>query len=148
MVWVLAVDPGKMTGVALFDTEGPDGAPILLESHEFERDELEDWLTYILDPGEDIQVEVVAERYIIGDADSPWSLRELGVLSYLSRRGGCGEPKLQTPADAKAFAPNERLKKLGYWHKGGAGHALDAIRHGILYMVRKQLLSPRTLLND
>lgn len=148
MTLIVAVDPGKATGVALFRSHGTDD-PVLLESHEFGREDLEKWLEEKLlrsTAGEDVHV--VAERYIIGDADSPWSLRELGVLSYLSRKGGWGEPSLQSPADAKSFCPNERLKSLGYWHKGGAGHALDAVRHGILYMVRKQLLSAKTLLDN
>jgi hypothetical protein len=41
--------------------------------------------------------------------------------------------------------PNEALKKLEYWHRGGAGHALDAIRHGLLYLA-KNGWTPRKLL--
>jgi hypothetical protein len=125
------------------------GDPELLESHEFLRDDLERWLEEKLlrsTAGEDVQV--VAERYVIGKADSPWSLKYLGVLSYLSRKGGWGEPTIQTPAEAKSFAPNTLLKSLGFWHKGGEGHANDAIRHAIVYMVRQQRLSARTVLDD
>jgi hypothetical protein len=43
----------------------------------------------------------------------------------------------QSPADAKAMFSNEKIRKLEYWHKGGEGHALDAIRHALLYMVKK-----------
>lgn len=147
MTLLIAVDPGKMTGVALFEFF-EDGVPELLESHEFLRDELEAWLeTKLLKNYTGDDIEVVAERFKIGDIDAPWSLQELGVLSFLSRKGGWGEPTLQTPADAKAFVSNEKIKKLGYWHKGGAGHALDAVRHGVLYMVRKQLLSPGAMLS-
>lgn len=148
MTIIVSVDPGKMTGVALFRVHGTDD-PVLLESHEFLRDDLESWLEEKLlrsTAGE--PVEVVAERYVMGDKDSPWSLRYLGVLSYLSRKGGWGEPTIQTPAEAKSFAPNELLKSLDYWHKGGAGHANDAIRHAIVYMVRKQLLSAAKVLNS
>jgi hypothetical protein len=42
----------------------------------------------------------------------------------------------QSPADAKAMFDNPKLKKLDYWHKGGEGHALDAIRHGLLRLVK------------
>lgn len=144
MTLIVAVDPGKMTGVALFSSRGEE--PELLESHEFLRDDLERWLEDVLDSEED--VEVVAERYIMGDKDSQWSLKYLGVISYLSRKAGWGEPTIQTPADAKNFAPNDRIRALGYWHRGGAGHANDAIRHGVLYMVRKQLISAKSLLDD
>jgi hypothetical protein len=42
--------------------------------------------------------------------------------------------------------PNPALKHLGIWHKGGEGHANDAIRHGLLALVKtgwipKELLS-------
>lgn len=140
MTFILSVDPGKMTGVALFAERTADSVgPVLLKTDELTRDDLEKWLEFhLLDPlQEPGNVEVVAERYKIGDADAPWSLQMLGVLSYLSRKGGHSEPTLQTPADAKGFATNEMLQGLGYWHVGGAGHANDAIRHGVLYMVRK-----------
>lgn len=147
MTLIVAVDPGKMTGVALFESQIlPE--PTLIASHEFERDELEVWLEDVLQPTDIRRVEVVAERYVLSDLDSPWSLKYLGVLSYLSRKGGWGEPTIQTPADAKSFATDERIKQLGFWHRGGAGHANDAIRHGVLYMVRKQLISARSLLVD
>lgn len=137
MKYIMAIDPGKLTGVAVF-TVTEDGTPVLEGSAELHRDEFESWLEgWLLGYSE---IEVVAERYVIGDADSPWSLRMLGVLSYLSRKGGHGEPVLQTPADAKSFCTNERLKHLGYWHVGGEGHANDAIRHGVLYMVKQQLI--------
>lgn len=144
MITVLSVDPGKMTGVSLMTSDENNVEKI--ESHEFLRDELEQWLEDTLshyDPG---TLSVVAERFVISDVDAPWSLQELGVLSYLSRKHGHGEPVLQTPADAKAFVTNERLRALNVSHVGGAGHANDAIRHGILYMVRKHLLSGKQLL--
>jgi hypothetical protein len=40
---------------------------------------------------------------------------------------------------------NQALKKLGYWHTGGDGHALDAIRHGLLRLVKAGWI-PRALL--
>jgi hypothetical protein len=42
----------------------------------------------------------------------------------------------QSPADAKAMFANDKLKKLEYWHRGGEGHALDSIRHGLLRLVK------------
>lgn len=148
MTLLVAVDPGKMSGVALFRMWNDDQEPVLLESHEFLREDLESWLEEtLLRSWAGESIEVVAERYVIGKVDSPWSLKYLGVLSYLSRKGGHGEPTIQTPAEAKSFAPNDILKALDYWHKGGAGHALDAIRHGILYMVNRRTLSASRILD-
>jgi hypothetical protein len=51
----------------------------------------------------------------------------------------------QSPADAKAMFPNEKLKKIGYWHKGGEGHALDAIRHAVLRLAKSGWIPAKLL---
>ena len=42
----------------------------------------------------------------------------------------------QMPVDAKRMFPNEALKALGTWHRGGEGHANDAMRHALLRLVK------------
>jgi hypothetical protein len=49
--------------------------------------------------------------------------------------------------DAKNMFPNKALKILKFWHVGGAGHALDAIRHALLALVRTYRWIPRALLD-
>ncbi len=83
---------------------------------------------------------VVAERFIINartvaNSQAPWSLMALGCLTWMVERYGY-DLVLQSPGDAKKMAPNDRLRRLGTWHVGGAGHANDAIRHGVLYAIR------------
>jgi hypothetical protein len=51
----------------------------------------------------------------------------------------------QAPVDAKTMFSNESLKKIGTWHKGGDGHANDAIRHALLKLV-KSGWKPKVLL--
>jgi hypothetical protein len=52
---------------------------------------------------------------------------------------------LQSPADAKRFADNGRLKRLG-WKSSGAGHNDDAARHLLLYCVKERIIDPKDLL--
>jgi hypothetical protein len=88
-------------------------------------------------------LEVACERFTINaqtvkNSQSPYSLEQIGILKQCMLDAGrqADDIYMQAPADAKAMFPNEALKKLGYWHRGGEGHALDAIRHGLLRLVK------------
>lgn len=143
---VLAVDPGKATGVAFFRlTDGEDPEVLFTSEPQPEQfaSEIRNALSYSQDfPDE--QLIVVCERFVINaqtvrNSQAPYSLEQIGVLKQCLRDVQIDENSIvwQTPADAKAMFPNPALKKVGYWHKGGEGHALDAIRHGLLAMVRR-----------
>jgi len=87
--------------------------------------------------------EAVCERFTINaqtikNSQSPYSLEQIGIYRYLLLSNGIDPESIimQTPADAKRMFPNDALKKLGYWHSGGEGHALDAIRHGLLRLAK------------
>jgi len=137
-IWVC--DPGLTSGVALFKRNDDNSVELLWS------DEL-DWVhtTRSLDEtmrkygGDDVQV--VAERFTITiqtakNTQQTWSLELIGMMRLLTMAHGAGDLDLQSPADAKRFCTNTRLKALGFWHVGGGGHALDAIRHGILWLTR------------
>ena len=152
---VLAVDPGKATGVALLSWSGnPDEIPERLYSTECQPDAfandvligLADWKKYD-------NFKVVCERFVINAAtaknsQAPYSLEQIGVLKHLCRTNMYDPERIifQSPADAKAMFPNEALKKVGAWHVGGEGHANDAIRHALLRLV-KTGWKPRVLLD-
>ena len=70
---------------------------------------------------------------------APWSLEIIGALRWLCHRNGIGFT-LQTPGDAKRFATDTKLDKLGWARPPGAGHARDAQRHLLLFLVRAGLL--------
>jgi hypothetical protein len=137
---VLSVDPGKATGMALFSLEqGQD--PVMLWSGEYQQDEYAKPIreTLNLYP----EVEVVCERFTINmqtvkNAQAPYSLEQIGILKQCLMDAGrkADDVYFQSPADAKAMFDNPKLKKLEYWHRGGEGHALDAIRHGLLRCVK------------
>ena len=141
--YVLAVDPGKATGLALFEWE-PEREPVLLESHEVDFLEYADAVRKFFEYyGDKDGFYVVCERFTINaqtvrNSQAPFSLEKIGVLKQilLDYNLPLEALNLQSPADAKAMFDNTKLKKLEYWHRGGEGHALDAIRHGLLYMVR------------
>jgi hypothetical protein len=142
--FVLAVDPGKASGIALFKKEdGQD--PELIWSGEYQQDEYARPIRQALAEAvmQGITIEIACERFTINaqtvkNAQSPYSLEQIGILKQCMMDIGISAETLnmQAPSDAKALFPNPALKKLGYWHKGGEGHALDAIRHGLLRFVK------------
>ena len=69
----------------------------------------------------------------------PDALKIIGALDYLAFRDGA-KFVLQTPADAKRFATDDRLRKAGLWTPGRR-HANDAARHLFLYLCKKGLLN-------
>jgi len=143
MKYVLAVDPGKATGMAFFTRE-PGQDPVLVWSGEYQQQEYAKPIRQIL--GEVIMsgnsIDIVCERFTINaqtvrNSQAPFSLEQIGILKQCMMDIGMAPDDInfQSPANAKAMFTNEKLKKLGYWHKGGEGHALDAIRHGLLHLV-------------
>jgi hypothetical protein len=138
---ILSVDPGKATGMALFTFETGQ-EPVLVWSGEFRQ---EDYAKPIREALATVQgdLEIVCERFTINaqtvkNSQAPYSLEQIGILKQCLMDAGrpADDIYLQSTADAKAMFPNSALKKLGYWHRGGEGHALDAIRHGLLRIIK------------
>lgn len=126
---VLAIDPGKITGVALW-LNGE-----ILHTDELKFIELRDWLEVTLDTW----TKVVIEKFVINSmtaklSQAPWSLEVIGML----RDRTDDNLIFQTPAQAKRAVSNEMLMKLRWWHPGGAGHALDALRHLVFYLMQQR----------
>lgn len=141
---ILAVDPGKATGMALFRySSGQE--PEMLWAIEVQQEEYAAPIRSALDVANTMQLEidVVCERFTINaqtvkNSQAPYSLEQIGILKQCLLDVGRATTDIyfQSPADAKAMFDNSKLKKLEYWHKGGEGHALDAIRHGLLHIIR------------
>lgn len=152
MKTVLAVDPGKATGVALLKFDESMQNPELVSSSEVQPEEFAPFIRGILSDTTDVVI--VCERFTINaqtvkNSQAPFSLEQIGVLKQIMRDFSIDENSIvwQTPADAKSMFPNPALKKVGTWHKGGEGHANDAIRHGLLYMAKRAKWVPRVLLD-
>jgi hypothetical protein len=151
---IIAVDPGKASGLAVFSYE-TGGEPELIISGEYQQSEyanpIREAIASAIMGGSEILI--ACERFTINaqtvrNTQAPYSLEQIGILKQIMMDIGMSPDDIyfQSPADAKAMFDNAKLKKLGYWHKSGEGHALDAIRHGLLKLVRlgwvpKKLLS-------
>jgi len=141
--YVLSVDPGKATGMALFSLQTGQ-EPVLEWSGEFQQEEYAEPIRAVLsNPEMSENLDIVCERFTINaqtlrNSQSPYSLEQIGILKQCMLDAGMEIKDLvfQAPADAKAMFPNEALKFLEYWHRGGEGHALDAIRHALLRLVK------------
>jgi hypothetical protein len=154
---VLGVDPGLASGVVFMTWSGERGDdPVIEFSGELSpenfagpiRDYLSKWENYE-------SFEVACERFTINtqtgkNMQAPYSLEQIGVLKQICRDFGfpVENIKMQAPVDAKNMFPNKALKTVEQWHVGGAGHALDAIRHALLTMVRIHKWVPVVLLNN
>lgn len=133
---LIAIDPGELSGFVVVDTETAE-VHFSGELSEFEVSaKVEELLEKQL-----VDVTIVMEKFTINAAThkkspQPTAMYIIGAVRHLNRKHLNRIPTLQTPADAKSFSTNEKLKAIGFWHRGGEGHANDAFRHALLYMVR------------
>lgn len=143
--FILSVDPGKATGIAFMSWDKEE-EPKIISTMEAQAVDFAPYIRAALETVKDSQAElyVVCERFVINaqtvrNSQAPFSLEQIGVLKQCLRDVGISEESIiwQSPADAKAMFPNPALKKVGYWHRGGEGHALDALRHALLCLVKK-----------
>jgi hypothetical protein len=141
---ILSVDPGKATGMCYFTWE--DGQePVMVWSGEYQQHEYAQPIrdAFRFSQSQGAKLEVVCERFTINaqtvrNSQAPFSLEQIGILKQIMMDHGRQPDDIyfQSPADAKAMFGNDKLKTLEYWHRGGEGHALDSIRHGLLRLVK------------
>jgi hypothetical protein len=128
---IIAVDPGGRTGMA----QWYDG--------DFTSWEVEEPMEVVRLVGDAIREwdAVVCENFRPRPRVTwqPDALHIIGGLRYFTWRHEVPFI-LQEPAQAKTFATDERLKAAGFYTKGGEGHANDAARHLLRYLVRSKLI--------
>jgi hypothetical protein len=133
------MDPGLATGLAILHYS-PEQGLSLVQSVEGDLRVVGEFCRAFLTTYTPDKAEVVAERFTITvatakNSQAPWSLKVLGALDWLVWDHWSKDPDeyvhLQTAVEAKRLVTNDVLHKTGLWHRGGAGHANDAIRHGI-----------------
>jgi hypothetical protein len=133
---LLAVDPGVTTGVAMWE----QGANVYMA-------EIEDQLRFCDLAERALRIQyrdmvVVCESFRVTmetakKSQQPASLEIIGCLRWLCHTYGA-EFVLQTPADAKAFSTDEKLKKADLY-RPGQGHANDAARHAYLWLSKNHM---------
>lgn len=148
---VVTIDPGFVSGCAYVYSEAP-GAPLeQRDSAELDVIETGEWLERTLLAIGDEPVTFAIERFTITsktatNSQAPWSLQVIGQSRWILHRlprAEAVEMVLQSPVDAKVVFPNPRLKEVGLWHRGGKGHAMDALRHAGLVLHRAHRLPVR-----
>jgi len=134
---ILAVDPGKATGVAVYG------------SGEFKSQVIQGGLIGFVDWFDDMQFPhcglsaVVCEKFTIGAMQTRTTSQydALYINGYLMGavhlvRWHC--KFIQQPVtSAKTFATNDKLKKLGWYDPRDGGHAVDAARHLLTYLSKQ-----------
>lgn len=134
--FLISVDPGKLTGVCEIDLSDVS-SPKVLSSYEMTVVEFLKYMQSIQSLPDDVDVKFVCEDFIISKETAKktpqkFSLELLGAMKYIAFTRG--EIVKVYPPSRKVFAPDQRLKKIGFWHRGGAGHANDALRHSLVWL--------------
>ena len=129
----IAIDPGHTSGWALFDTADGTFASGEVEGRRL----LYRFIEGIIEDGR--PAHLVVEQFDIGE-ETTENTRQLdavfilGALEYVAAKLGLGFT-VQQRAAAKTFSHDAKLKALGWWFRGGEGHANDAARHLLAWMV-------------
>jgi hypothetical protein len=136
-VILVTCDPGKKTGWAALDTSN-------MASYTSGEMPFMDFLTWTwgwLPQMHDAHI--ACERFVItggtvrkSRGDLNWSIESVGVLRFMGAVLNVGF-ELQNAADAMKFCDDQRLRDVGWWFKGGDGHANDAGRHMLLLIARR-----------
>jgi hypothetical protein len=129
---IIAFDPGKITGVAIWDD--------VYVGRQFTVEELYSYVDHECDSldGGHVQVEkfTISQATIRKAAESD-PLDVIGYLKYAAWR--CGfEIGWSKPADVMKTFPDASLKKAGMFIPG-KGHANDAARHLAWYLVKNKI---------
>jgi hypothetical protein len=137
---LLAFDPGLTTGVAVWSGVKEDEP----STWQLDVEQLWNFLNEEFIQGTSARLTFICESYIISErtlktSRQAWSLEIIGALKLCAY---LGEHTLvmQQAAAAKRFAPNERLKAIG-WYRPGRDHANDALRHMYLYAAKTHLVT-------
>lgn len=135
---LIAVDPGLKTGYMEYELEDP--LPRMVLSEELTINEFYDRIKSLFSTKEVVDnLQIVCEDFIITTETAKktiggnWSIELIGALKYLCYIHGV-PITMQRPGDRMSIS-HDQLKTLGYWHVGGDGHANQASRHAVVYML-------------
>jgi len=149
---LIALDPGKVTGVAMLRPPSRDAA-----SWEWS---WQDAVCFVEECLSKSRAAFVKEGYLYPDVElvyesftprpgaytwQPEALHCIGAVEYLAHKTGMKVTR-QSPAQAKSFSTNTKLKMIGWYSPTSGGHANDALRHLLLYATKQGLVKAEDLL--
>jgi hypothetical protein len=125
---VVAVDPGKATGIAWMD----------LGRSTWSTETVEDWreVPYRVKFWGPDQIHVEEFRINASTASktaAPWSLKLYGALEVLAY--DLGIPFTHAPSTVKTIVTDRHLRAAGLW-KGRSAHERDALRHLVVALAK------------
>ena len=127
---ILGIDPGNVTGMALWNLDLHDGPNTWYEEpYETVGLKLRVWLGYADMVGR-TNIRVGVEKYTMTPGvktAQPAALMTMGVIEDLCRYHGVAWDYFQ-PATTKKQVSNTLLRKLGWWTPTKDGHVNDALR--------------------
>lgn len=131
--WVLAIDPGETTGIAVFQ------GTKLFQFDQIPMAGMPDALSELLEYQTYSQIVIESYRVYADKAQSHTrsevpTLQLIGVLRYIIEKAAVPY-RMQSASQAKAFQTNDRLREWGLWQGHKNKHAHDAIRHACYYFL-------------
>jgi len=139
---IVAVDPGKMSGVAYFRPDAI-GLPDAFFSWQTDTWAAVRWIERYL---EFTRVEaVICEDYVITHETlkktrgENWSLESIGALRYVSFKAEVPFTTY-TAGESKRFSTDSKLERAGLWNPTAGGHANDAARLIMLHLAKTRRL--------
>lgn len=150
---VVAIDPGKMTGIATYSDEGAV-PPFIADgfgSFEVEVGEFQQFLVSVTAlVGHDVRF--VSESFIITamtakNTQAPWSLKHIGAFEFVAGVWFQTTVCLQAPSVGKTFGTDAKLRHVG-WYSRGKGHANDAARHLMTYCATRGIVFSTDVLKE
>lgn len=136
---VLGCDPGKMVGACVW-SEGK-----MLHQGECDHLEFMGWADQVIPMYAAWDLRVVCEQFDVGPetltkrADVHWATDVIGALWWACVKAEV--PFVRSPRIAKKFGDDLKLKQAG-WFLPGKGHANDAARHCLTYLVNQKRFRP------
>ncbi len=134
---IIAVDPGKETGVWVIDDEGH------AHGNEYTAQGALVWLNQVLQRYPGRRIYLVGERFTltreyIKMTRQYEAIEMIGVLRWFSFFYPWVNLVLQS-RDVKSRVPDDVLRRLGWWKSGSEGHMHDAQRHALVWAASSRI---------
>lgn len=132
---VIGVDPGETTGLFVYDSDSGSHDHEQLRGTEYV-------LQWVNDRVDIADTEIAMERFVLGTNTArytrhPQTMHVIHAIDSLFSTSHV-TVTLQTASEAKSFAPNALLRRIG-WYARSMPHANDAARHALLRLARRNL---------